>query len=553
MLNSINWLALLENFFEICSIRDCHLLPDNNLKFNIMKKYLSLLFMVMMTIVSCQKFDDSDIWDKLNDHETRLAYLEEVCKNMNTSIVNLQAIVTALETNDYIISASPLVTGDGYTFLFRSGKSVVIYNGKDGQNGSNGTNGIDGITPVISVKQDTDGIYYWTVNGEWLLVDGKKVKASATDGKNGENGSNGTNGTDGITPKFKIEDDYWYISYDNEQSWIKLGKATGSNGLNGENGDSLIKYISIEDGYVKFVLNDENETVLKLAVVKEIKTVTINVAEKGTLSKYIASKEAEGVERLVCTGSLNATDLDFIYSYFLSAVEIDLSSCNYEDFECKYPTATTPMVSNPYANRALEKLKLPSNLVNFTSFYPNLKVVEYQTSKCVDGNDTFYVKLPNALYYRYSINGTSSEGVSLRVNRVELANGVEELYADMTNFYEENTNGYRSYFASCDTLCIPSSVKTVANTWLCYGSSKDEMTCDEIGVFVCQAEVPPTLNYPDSKRATYGKFCTDYFRDGTIKIYTAEINNPLYVPAGSVEAYKNAEGWSQFKTILPIE
>lgn len=51
-----------------------------------MKKYLSLLFMVMMAIVSCQKFDDSKIWDKLNDHETRIAYLEEVCKNMNTLV-----------------------------------------------------------------------------------------------------------------------------------------------------------------------------------------------------------------------------------------------------------------------------------------------------------------------------------------------------------------------------------------------------------------------------------------------------------------------------------
>ena len=164
-----------------------------------MKKYLFLLIIGMVTIASCQKFDDSDIWDKLNDHEVRIAYLEEVCKNLNTSIVNLQTLVTALETNDYIISASPLVTGDGYTFLFRSGKSVVIYNGKDGQNGT------DGVTPLISVKQDTDGYYYWTVDGEWLLVDGKKVKAVATDGKNGENG---TNGTDGITPQFKIEEGY---------------------------------------------------------------------------------------------------------------------------------------------------------------------------------------------------------------------------------------------------------------------------------------------------------------------------------------------------------
>ena len=68
-----------------------------------------------------------------------------------------------------------------------------------------------------------DGIYYWTVNNDWLLVDGKKVKAEGIDGTDG---GDGTNGKDGTTPQFKITDGYWYISYDNELSWTKLGKAT---------------------------------------------------------------------------------------------------------------------------------------------------------------------------------------------------------------------------------------------------------------------------------------------------------------------------------------
>lgn len=43
------------------------------------------------------------------------------------------------------------------------------------------------MTPVISkCKKDIDGIYYWTVNGDWLIVDGNKVKAVGTDGANGE-------------------------------------------------------------------------------------------------------------------------------------------------------------------------------------------------------------------------------------------------------------------------------------------------------------------------------------------------------------------------------
>ena len=126
-----------------------------------MKKSITLLLMTIGIAISCSKFDDTAIWDKLNDHEARLAYLEEICEKMNTDIINLQTIVTALETNDYIVNASPLATGDGYTLIFKSGKSIVIYNGKDGANGADGKDGKDGkdgITPTISVMKDIDGV-----------------------------------------------------------------------------------------------------------------------------------------------------------------------------------------------------------------------------------------------------------------------------------------------------------------------------------------------------------------------------------------------------------
>ena len=142
-----------------------------------MKKIISLVLCALVLAVSCKKFDDSKIWEELNKHEIRITLLEELCKKLNSDIITLQTIVTALETNDYIISAAPLVTGDGYTFLFKSGKSIVIYNGKDGSDGK------DGVTPQIGVKQDEDGVYYWTINGEWLIVNGAKIKASASDGE----------------------------------------------------------------------------------------------------------------------------------------------------------------------------------------------------------------------------------------------------------------------------------------------------------------------------------------------------------------------------------
>ena len=121
--------------------------------------------MAICLATSCSEFDDSDIWDKLNDHEYRIAYLEEVCNKMNADIVNLQTIVTALETNDNIVNASPLQDGSGYVLIFKSGKSIIINHGKDGVDGTNGKDGADGkdgVTPNISVMKDVDGILWGT-------------------------------------------------------------------------------------------------------------------------------------------------------------------------------------------------------------------------------------------------------------------------------------------------------------------------------------------------------------------------------------------------------
>ena len=236
-----------------------------------MKKLLTLFAIVLAVVVSsCSKFDDSAIWDKLNeqeqtlnDHEKRIAALEELCKQMNTNINALQTLVEALEKRDYITNVSPVREDGvviGYTISFASSDTITIYNGKDGKDGVNGQ---DGYTPQIGVMKDTDGIYYWTLDGEWLL-DGKGNKIQANgingiDGTDGSNGEDGTNGVDGITPRLKIENDYWYVSYDEGATWIELGKATGengSNGIDGVDGDSIFSSVTQDDEYVYFNLAD---------------------------------------------------------------------------------------------------------------------------------------------------------------------------------------------------------------------------------------------------------------------------------------------------------
>ena len=69
---------------------------------------LSLLFCVL----SCREFDDSYIWSELENLKERIEWLEDQCDRMNSNILSLKSVVTALQNNDYITSVSP-ITDDG--------------------------------------------------------------------------------------------------------------------------------------------------------------------------------------------------------------------------------------------------------------------------------------------------------------------------------------------------------------------------------------------------------------------------------------------------------
>ena len=186
--------------------------------------------------------------------------LRTQCNEMNTNITSLQGIVTALQDGDYITSVTPLMEEGkdvGYTISFKKNPAIVIYHGKDGEKGeqgepgTSGGSGETGKTPVIGVRQDTDGVYYWTLDGEWLTGEnGEKVRAQGADG------AQGTPGQAGVTPQLKIEaDGYWYVSYDNGTEWEKLGKATG------DAGESIFESVTEDEDYVYIKLKGETDAI----------------------------------------------------------------------------------------------------------------------------------------------------------------------------------------------------------------------------------------------------------------------------------------------------
>ncbi len=214
-----------------------------------MKRILLLSVAALSVFTGCvsELFSDDELKQRVDGLEERVVKLEEWCQRMNDDIETIRAIVEAIQESDYITSVNPIKEGGkeiGYVINFYKGKSITVYHGKDG------TDGKDGRTPVIGVRQHTDGVYYWTLDGEWLLDgSGNKVKAGGADGK------------DGVTPQFKIENENWYVSYDGS-SWSWLGRATGGSGSTGSAGDSIFKQVRQDDNNVYFVLNDGIELVV---------------------------------------------------------------------------------------------------------------------------------------------------------------------------------------------------------------------------------------------------------------------------------------------------
>ena len=230
-------------------------------KQHIMRKFLCLALGVVATLtamVGCS-YDDEALWKEVEQIKDRVTTLEESVIKTNEDIVALQTIVEALQNNVYVVAAN--TTADGYVIEFSDGTKATIANGKDGANGTN--------APMISVKQGEDGNYYWTLDGEWLLIDGERVRAN---GKDGANGENGTNGVDAIAPQVRINDTTkeWEISTDGGQTWVSTGVvaegkdgvngSNGENGTNGANGDSLFKKVDISNpDYVVITLADGTE------------------------------------------------------------------------------------------------------------------------------------------------------------------------------------------------------------------------------------------------------------------------------------------------------
>ena len=263
-----------------------------------MKRFLSILSLVLLGFASVACYDDAELRESIEDLDSRVERLETLCTEMNTTISSLAKVVEALQKGDYVVSVSPLKEDGvevGYRIVFRESGVVDLYHGKDGANGAdgkdgangtngtNGTNGEDGHSPVLGTKQAEDGAYYWTIDGEWVL-DGEGNKIPLV--------------TLGATPELKIENNTWYVTYDGD-TWEEVGAAVAVG----------IKSIDTVDGNLVITMADESKISIPLGSPLKVVLGEFDATALQVGSDLVIPYTLEGAEGDVVVFVLNDGDL----------------------------------------------------------------------------------------------------------------------------------------------------------------------------------------------------------------------------------------------------
>ena len=209
-----------------------------------MKKILFFV-VAMFAVISCESYDDTAIWEKLENDE-RAENLEILCNQMNTNVLALQKIVAALKSSVQVENVVKLMEkgkDTGYMITFTDKQSVAVYHRTDV---------MEGYTPCIGVRPDASDAYCWVLDGSWLLDDIENKIHVIADGQ-----------TAAVSPEIKLEDGSWYISVDKGETWLQLEKP-----VKGEESYSFFQNIDISDR-TRILLTLNDGTTLRLPIKQE--------------------------------------------------------------------------------------------------------------------------------------------------------------------------------------------------------------------------------------------------------------------------------------------
>lgn len=465
-------------------------------------------------------YDDTELRKDIDNLEDRVTSLEEWQKSVNTDIQSLQSLVAALENRNYITDITPVMENGeetGYTITFQNGNSITIRHGKngadgkDGANGNDGTNGTDGVTPVIGVLQDTNGTYYWTVNGEYLTDNsGNKVPVTGAKGDKGDKGDKGetgdegdkgdkgNDGTNAIAPQVRINPDtnIWQVSTDGGSTWENMKDAsgnpikatgekgdkgdkgeTGATGANGNNGDSVFAEnginttddpnsvtFTLADG-TKFTVPRANKLTVKFADGCDVFSVTPN---NNKIQINFTGLTSDNYKALVAElKSEDGTDMDIV-TRATGNKEVEITG---PDFNKGNATVTINKTNIANGTKAVLKVTLIDNNGQETSVSRIVKLFSSALAEAIDSKNSYVltedmvlsqpIEIPEGKEFKLNLNGhtltyKTAQGATGAQHLFTVENGAT-LNLDGGKIVVDDTNGVRN---TPNGGCYVANVKT---------------------------------------------------------------------------------------------
>lgn len=339
-------------------------------------KKLIYIITALLCINACSMFEN-EITELRNDY----ASLMEQVEQMNNQLNELQALMQAIQSKSLVERVTAIKENGveiGYVIEFSNSRDITIYHGKDGNPGH---------SPAVSVKIDSDGKWYWTLDGEWMRgSDGNKLPAAAVDGE------------DAIAPEFKIDNGFWHMSTDGGKTWTDTKvQATGDKGDNGNDGITFfsdIDYTSSPD-YVTFTLVDGTQFKLHtwsvfLSSEDLCSEINNNIAALDLIISRISSKEPVRFYTVSYDGS-NKTAFELTYVDGVRAVLYKDNSD--EDDKSKTPVIGLKNVDGSYVWTLNGELIMDASGHSITAgkggSAPKLKIKDNMWTISTDGQNNW--------------------------------------------------------------------------------------------------------------------------------------------------------------------
>ena len=454
---------------------------------------------------------------------------------------------------------TPIIGSNGNWWIGNTDTGVKAQgiNGSDGTNGTNGTNGVDGANgitpniggngnwwigntdtgvkagaidgqngsvPIIGVKKDTDGLWYWTqkigtANATWILDEnGNKIEVNRESGNAPIIGVNQSgnwtvdygNGAEEITDAGGNPIKAQGEKGDKGEAGTQGEKGEqGIQGENGEVGNSIFQNITQDGSYIYFTLSDgtlifvpkldEEKGIIKFED-PYVKAICLSHWDENE-DRELSYEEAAKVTSIA--GVFNEKDI-FAFNelkYFTSLTSIG------KEF-AKSPNLITICLPN-----SIEKIDDQAFYI-LTSPYSSLSSISFGDGVKAIGKQAFYgcrgltsVIIPDNV----TSIGTSAFNFCIGLTSVVIGSSVKIIES--------------SAFSSCHSL-----------TSVVIGSSVTQIWGDAFSTTKLEKIYFKTTNPPISSSAAFNtETCI------------------LYVPKGCVQAFKSNPCWGSFKNIIEME